>query len=98
MCSISSSGISVIEPRIETEGDAIIQRINPFSADRLNVRILDVSKEGMRLGSPYFLEPGTALIIRIQNTVAFGEVRHCRMIGGSYHAGVELQGGFQSHF
>ena len=81
--------------RIATDGDAVIQRINPFSTDRLQVRILDVSRDGMRVGSPYLLEPGSTVKIRIKNMIVFGEVRHSRMVGGAYHAGIHLDDGFQ---
>jgi hypothetical protein len=78
------------EPRIATNEAGVLQKINPFSPDRLDVRILDVSKEGMRVAGPNSLEPGTSVKVRLRGMIAFGEVRHCRMVGGAYQAGIQL--------
>jgi hypothetical protein len=83
------------EQRIPTEGAGVLQRINPFSIDRLDIRILDVSSEGMRIGSPYPLDPGTTVKLRLSTVIAFGEVRHCRLVSGAYQAGIHLHDALQ---
>jgi hypothetical protein len=78
------------EPRISTDDAGVLQKILPFSPDRLPIRILDVSKGGMKVGVLDSLEPGTSVKVRLQAMIAFGEVRYCRTAGGSYHAGIQL--------
>jgi hypothetical protein len=78
------------EPRISTQDSGVLQKINPFSADRLSVQIIDISKGGMQVNAPSSLEPGTMVKVRMKGTIAFGEVRHCRVYGYSYRAGILL--------
>jgi hypothetical protein len=82
------------EPRVTTDEAGVLQKINPFSPDRLNVRVLEVSKGGMRVSGPNSLEPGTNVKVLLNSEIAFGEVRHCRMVGGAYHAGIQLHDTF----
>jgi hypothetical protein len=67
-----------------------LQTINPFSPDRLNVNLLDVSKSGMKIGGPTRLLPGGSVKIRLKGMIAFEEVRHCREVGEGYEAGIQL--------
>jgi hypothetical protein len=83
------------QPRRTTDTHGVLQRISPFFPDRVNVRILDVSGDGMRVGAPVSLEPGTTVKVRLKRTIAFGEVRYCRAVGSAYHAGVLLQNDIQ---
>ena len=78
------------DPRVSTEDPGILQRINPFSPERSSVLILDVSKNGMKVGAPVVLFPGTMVKVRMKTMVAFGDVRHCREIGDFYQAGIRL--------
>jgi|HubBroStandDraft_1064217.scaffolds.fasta_scaffold499409_1 hypothetical protein len=82
------------EPRVTTDDAGVLQKINPFSPDRFDVRVLDVSKDGMRVAGPNSLEPGTNVKVRLNDKIAFGEVRHCRVVGGAYHAGIQLHDTF----
>ena len=83
------------ELRVVTTGAGVVQRINPFSRDPIDVRILDVSRNGLRIGSPHFFEPGTTVKVRFAQSIAFGQVRHCRMIGGAYQTGIEVEKVFE---
>jgi hypothetical protein len=83
------------EPRISTDDAGVLQKISPFSSNRWRIRILDVSKGGMKVGVLDSLEPGTSVKVRLQATIAFGEVRYCRRVGGSYHAGIQLHNAWQ---
>lgn len=78
------------EPRLSTKDSAILQTISPFSQNRLNIQILDVSKGGMKVGVPNLLRPGASVKIRLKGRIAFGEVRHCREVGEGYEAGIQL--------
>jgi hypothetical protein len=78
------------ERRVSTYDAGVLQTINPFSPDRLNVNILDVSKSGMKIGGPMKLVPGGSVKIRVKSMIAFGEVRHCREVGAGYESGILL--------
>lgn len=78
------------EPRVSTEDAGILQRINPFSLERSSIMVLDVSENGMKIGAPVVLFPGTMVKVRLKTMVAFGDVRHCREIGDFYQAGIRL--------
>jgi anti-sigma factor RsiW len=78
------------EARVGADEAGVLQRISPFSQDRFDVRILNVSTEGLSVTGPHSLEPGTNVKVRLKRMIAFGEVRHRRMVGGAYHAGIQL--------
>jgi len=82
------------QPRTATDIKGVLQQINPFSAHRFNVRVIDTSTEGMRIESPLTLEPGTLIKLRTKDKLVFGEVRHCRAIASVFHAGIQLQNEF----
>lgn len=78
------------EPRISTDDAGVLQTINPFSPDQVSVRIVDISKGGMRISASISLERGTMLKVRVKGRISFGIVRHCTAVGDSYHAGIQL--------
>src|SRR5580700_9690527 len=39
------------EPRISTDDPGVLQKINPFSPDRMPIQIVDISKGGMRVSA-----------------------------------------------
>src|ERR1700736_482974 len=45
-------------PRFSPKASCVLQVLNPFSVERLQVNISEVSKEGMRLNVPLRVEPG----------------------------------------
>jgi len=64
-------------PRFSTNGSCVLQVLNPFSGERLQVTISEVSKEGMRLIVTARVEPGSRVRVNIQNSLVFGEARYC---------------------
>ena len=78
------------EPRISTDEAASMHVLNPLLDGRLEVRVLDVSRNGLKLRTEMQLQRGTLVQVYIRNIVAMGEVRHCVRIGNEYHAGVRL--------
>jgi len=77
--------------RIATDDPATIQQVRPFSADRLEVRVLNISREGLRILSSVSLPPGTLIKIRIRRAIAFGVVRYCIIKKDEFRLGVFLQ-------
>ena len=78
------------EPRVPTDDPASMRILHPFMAERFAIRVLDVSKNGLKLSSPIRLRPGMLVLVRIRNIIAMGEVRHGAEVGGEFHAGVHL--------
>ena len=53
--------------------------------------ILDVSRSGLRLEIADPLAKGMEIEIMSQEVIIFGEVRHCRSAGDTFHAGVSIE-------
>ncbi len=83
-------------PRIPSNESTSLHVFNPLSAARLGVRILDVSKHGLKLHVPEFLAPGTVVQIHLATSVALGEVRYCLPAGAGFYVGVRLEDVFEN--
>ncbi len=81
------------EYRLTVDEPASMRQLSPLLAVRWEVRILDVSKNGMRIEVPERLDPGTVVQIRLlkSSTIITAEVRHCQSMGDGYQVGVEIQ-------
>ena len=80
------------EPRFACGDEATIQELHPLSLERRNVRITNVSKNGLGFLTSKFVSPGTIVQLRCGKTTAFGEIRHCLAHEeGGYYAGMRLQ-------
>jgi hypothetical protein len=79
------------EPRFCTGDDALFQELNPLSMHRQNVKIVDVSKNGLGILARKSVSPGTIVQVRIQNNIEIGEVRYCLAFGDQvYRIGLRL--------
>jgi hypothetical protein len=65
--------------------------LNPMSPGRLEIRVLETSAHGLRLRVPQFLSPGTAIQVRLKDSVTLAEVRYCRPTGAEFYVGVWIQ-------
>ena len=77
--------------RVPLDVSASLKAINPLSAERSAIRIIDASPGGLKLRVPEFLNPGTSIQIRLKRTIALAEVRYCHPVGTEFHVGVRLQ-------
>jgi hypothetical protein len=77
--------------RIATDDPATIQQVGPFSPDRSSVRVLDISREGLRIHSSISLLPGAFVKIRLRRVIALGVVRYCVTTKNEFDLGVFLQ-------
>ena len=82
------------EERIGTDEAGSVQSIAPFTNDRLEVQILDVSQGGMKLRALKPLDPGMMIKIRLKNVVAFGEVRYCNAARKGFNIGIKIENVF----
>jgi len=77
--------------RIQTDDPAFLHILNPVSANRLDIGVLDVSERGMKLLVGQFLLRGTTVQVRLKETVAKGEVRYCVPAKEGFHVGVLIE-------
>jgi hypothetical protein len=64
---------------------------NPELTSLTQLRILDVSKGGLKLCLPDSLKPGTLIQIRFKTAIAVGKVCYCLPVQSEFHIGVEIQ-------
>ncbi len=80
------------ELRIPADTLAQLQIFSPFSPDRFTARVLEISKDQLKIGFERFLQPGTVVQIHVKPWYILGEVRSCAA-GGSENLAflVEIQ-------
>jgi len=77
-------------PRVVTNEPAALQVINPFSMEFWDVRIVNVSKGGLRTHTPRSLLQGSLIKIKMRYSVACGDVRYCIPADNGFYVGVRL--------
>ena len=81
--------------RIQMDKPASIRVFGPAPANRCSVvRILNSSREGLKLKASEFLRPGLLIQIYAVDTTAFGEVRYCKAMDSTFQAGVQIRDSF----
>jgi hypothetical protein len=76
--------------RVATDQAASVQSLSPFSIDAWDVRVVDVSKGGVRIFTPRPLAFESLVRIKMKFTVACGDVRYCSPGEGGHYAGIRL--------
>jgi PilZ domain-containing protein len=83
------------DPRIAVDDPGSMRIVNAESAYRSAVRILDVSKRGMKLWVPEFVHPGTTVQVRIKDLRVLGEVCFCVAASAGFNAGISIENVFE---
>jgi hypothetical protein len=83
-------------PRISIDNPARLRVLQPVVLAQEDIRILDTSREGLKLVTKRPIDLGALVQIRLNNLVILAEVRHCQRHGEVYHAGVAIQDSFSS--
>jgi len=78
-------------PRTATNDPAVLIVLKPELSTRTRIRILDASKEGLKLEVPHGLMRGMVVQVNVRDLFILAEVRHCRAYGTGFHAGVLIQ-------
>jgi hypothetical protein len=78
------------ERRTPSDDPGTLQVLKPFSPDVWPTQLIDVSRGGLKLRVPEFLQRGTIVQVHFRTTIAIGEVRHCTQTGDEFHIGVKL--------
>ena len=79
------------DPRFPASEVASMHPVSPLILDRSTVQILNVSKRGLMLCAPEFLQVGIIIQIRLKNVFVLGEVRYCKPVDEMFHVGVQIQ-------
>ena len=80
------------EPRYPTQGTAIVRSLNPLAQERVSAKVLDVSKNGMKLYiARVQFHPGTVLHILLKNVFMVGEVRYCKAMESGFECGIRIE-------
>ncbi len=82
--------------RFTTDDPALMRIVEPYSPVRWVIRVMDVSKSGMRLAVPTPLAKGRLIQVHMKDTCVLAKVRHCGPAESSngemlFQAGVEIQ-------
>jgi hypothetical protein len=64
-------------PRFATDGSGVLQILNPFSVEFPEVRITDVSKDGMRIHAATPVQRGSHVKVRMKTSLFLGKSRYC---------------------
>jgi hypothetical protein len=80
------------EPRFDTNGEGTIQELHPLSLDWRKVRIVNVSKNGLGLGSRKPILPGTIVHFRIKDIFELANVWYCSASYEGFRLGLRLHG------
>lgn len=83
-------------PRVPTNDPATLTELKQDRSPRIKVRIVDTSKEGMKLQVPHELMAGTVVQVRLRDLFILAEVRYCISAGKLFHAGVHIQDVFSA--
>ena len=78
-------------PRAPANDPALIKLIHPSVSESLPARVLDVSKDGLKVEVSQRLEAGMTVQIILERSIAIAEVRYCIRAGEAYYAGVSIQ-------
>jgi hypothetical protein len=79
------------EPRYTANDRAIMQVLSPKPQSYIDVQILDVSRQGMKLEVTKFLHLGTIVQVRLDKTCILGEVRYCVQVKEGFYAGILIE-------
>jgi hypothetical protein len=79
-----------VEPRYPSLDEAIMVVASAPDKRRAIVRLLDVSKNGMRILTPRPLDLGEILQLRLSKTLILGIVRNCKERKEGFGVGLEF--------
>ncbi len=78
-------------PRVATDDPAVLTILEPRQPGRMNMKVVDASKQGLKLLVPSELVRGAVVQIRVRDFFIMAEIRHCHAAGSAFHVGVQIQ-------
>lgn len=87
-----AEGEKRLEPRYAIQGTAIVRSLSPGGQARVSAKVLDISKNGMKLYiARVHFHPGTVLHILLKNVFMVGEVRYCKALESGFECGIRIE-------
>ena len=80
-----------IHPRVQADEPAVLTVLKPDPSLRFKAKILDASREGLKLLVPQELLRGSLVQLYFRDLFILAEVRNCRPAGTAFHVGVRIQ-------
>ena len=77
--------------RVATDDPAVLTVLDPRQSRRIKMRIVDASKEGLKLLVPIELVRGAVVQIHVRDLFIMAEVRYCLPAGPTFQVGVQIQ-------
>ncbi len=77
-------------PRLETDDPAVLTILKPERVSRVKIRILNASREGLKLEVSSELMTGAFVQVHVRDLFILAEVRYCIPAGEVFHAGVQI--------
>jgi hypothetical protein len=78
------------DPTFPTNGTGILQLLNPFFIEQLQVHISDVSKNGMGLNVAVPINQGSIVKVKVNELIVFGEARYSKIAAEGFAVGIQL--------
>ncbi len=83
--------------RVPTNDRAVLSVLRPEPSGHIDARVLDASREGLRLMVANELMRGSIIQVHVHRLFILAEVRYCRQEGAAFHVGVRIQDVFPAH-
>jgi hypothetical protein len=77
--------------RVATDDPAVLTVLDPRQSRRTRMRIVDASKDGLKLLVPIELVRGAVVQIHVRDLFIMAEVRYCLSAGPTFQIGVQIQ-------
>ena len=77
------------EGRFPADEVAKMKVLSPLG-ENSKVRVLDISKGGLKLRVPEQLQPGTLIQVHLKSAIAMAEVRYCVAAEQAFDAGLKF--------
>jgi hypothetical protein len=71
--------------------DPVELEIMPGPTQPIFGTVLDVSRSGLRVALSKRIDRGVQVKVKLHDNDIFGEVRYCRSVSGSFHAGIRIK-------
>lgn len=77
--------------RVATDEPAVLTMLKPEQRARTRIRIVDASRQGLKLVVPGELMRGAIVQVHVHRFFILAEVRYSMPVDGNFHCGVEIQ-------
>jgi hypothetical protein len=80
-----------LDPRFNVDDPAEMRVLAPAPARPLDVRLVDISRNGAKIQVPQAVAPGSILELRTSKAVILAEARYCVSGDHTFYVGVQIR-------